>query len=134
MNPTRRSVILAAAMMLGGCASGDSLEGERTVFNNPYAAPVIDRSGIGPQCEVDIGRDATCLGAVVAYDRRGRWARLENGQTVRLTRAQSRILRERADLIQQLRSQPLQPPPPQEPPVSPPQSALSTAGQDGDKP
>lgn len=128
MNLNRSSVILAAAMMLGGCASGDSLEGERSVFNNPYAAPVIDRSGIGPQCEVDIGRDATCLGAVVAYDRRARWARLENGQTVRLTRAQSRILRERANLIQQLRNQSS----PQVPPLPPPQSALPTAEQGGE--
>jgi hypothetical protein len=104
--------IASAALLLGGCASADSLAGQRTVFSNPYAAPTIDRTGIGPQCEVQFGRDATCLGTVRGVPRRGRVAVLDNGETIRLTRNQARILRERAALIAALPQQSLPPPPP----------------------
>ena len=121
MIATRFSIILVAALA-GGCATGDSLEGQRTVFDNPHAAPVIDQRGIGPQCDIDLGRDATCLGGPLIYPGRGRVASFGNGENVRLTRAQARILRERAELLEALRN----PPPP--PPV------LPTAATDGDKP
>jgi hypothetical protein len=107
---------LLAGLLLGGCASADSLAGQRTVFSNPYAAPIIDRTGIGPQCEAQFGRDATCLGTVRAVSRRGRVAVLDNGETIRLTRNQARILRERWALIAALAQQP----PPQQPPPPPP--------------
>jgi hypothetical protein len=87
---------LLVAVLPGACASPDNLAGQRTVFSNPYAAPTIDRTGIGPNCEAQFGRDATCLGEVVATSRRGRIARLSNGETIRLTRNQARILREQA--------------------------------------
>lgn len=129
MNPTLPSLVLSLAALLGGCASDGSLEGERTVFNNPYTAPLIDQTGIGPQCDVNFGSDATCLDAVVAYDRRGRSARLSNGETVRLTRAQVRLLRERAELIAAL-SKPISselhaelPPEPPPAPQAPPPAA-----------
>ena len=124
MIATRFGMILLAALVVG-CASGDSLEGQRTVFDNPHAPPVIDQRGIGPQCDVDLGRDATCLGRPLIYPGRGRDASLGNGEHVRLTRAQARILRERAELLEALRNPP---PPPPPPPV------LPTAATDGDKP
>lgn len=119
----RASAIIATAL-LAACATPDPQTGQRTVFNNPYAKTVIDRTGIGPQCDVSIGRDATCLEAVVVRVDRRRFATLRNGDTVRLTRAQARILRERADalreraeIIEALRDPP---PPPSEPPTLPP--------------
>lgn len=128
MIAVRHSLILFTAL-LGGCATGDSLEGQRTVFSNPYVAPVLDQRGIGPQCEVDFGRDATCLGGPVNYGRRGRTAVLENGETLRLTRAQRRLVRERAELIEARRNTP---PPPAPPP--PPEPVLPTAEPASEQP
>lgn len=112
MIAVRSSMIIAAAAVLSGCASADPLEGGRTVFHNPYAAPAIDRTGIGPQCDVDLGRDATCLNGAVIRGGRGRNAILSNGETVRLTRAQARLLRQQADLLEAQHHQPPQPDPP----------------------
>ncbi len=105
MSAPRTSMILAA-FVLGGCATGDPHDGQRTVFSNPYAAPVIGRTGIGPQCEVRFGRDSTCLDSPALRSWRGRRATLENGKTVRLTRTQARLLRERAELNEARRNQP----------------------------
>jgi hypothetical protein len=131
MRAVARPIILAA-LLLGGCASPDSLAGQRTVFSNPYAAPSIDRTGIGPQCEAQFGRDATCLGTVRAVSRRGRIAVLDNGATIRLTRNQARILREQAARSQVLRQQPPPPPPAQPPAPRPP--VLPTADDAADLP
>jgi hypothetical protein len=120
--PLPRLFLLAA--LLGGCATGDPLEGQRTVFNNPYVPPQVDQRGIGPQCDVDIGRDATCIGGPVLYPGRGQGAVLGNGERVRLTRAQARLLRERAELREAGRNQPAPPPPP------PPEPVLPTAEGD----
>jgi hypothetical protein len=120
-----RSITIAlglAALALGGCATPDPLEGERTVFNNPYGVPAIDWTGIGPQCDVELGRDATCLGAPLAYAG-GRHVLLANGATERLTRQQRRILRERAELLEVLRDQPAPPLPPAPLPPAPPPPA-----------
>lgn len=118
-----RSSIILAALLLGGCATPDSLEGQRTVFNNPYVNPQISQSGIGPQCDVAFGRDATCLGMALIHPGNGRRASLGNGETVRLTRAQARILRSRAEVLEQLRTQSASlPPPPQEVPTFAPPS------------
>ena len=119
MQPAVRPAILVV-LLLGGCASADSLAGQRTVFSNPYAAPTIDRTGIGPQCEAQFGRDATCLGTVRAVSRRGRVAVLDNGEAIRLTRNQARILRERWALIAALAQQPQPQQPPSPPPAPPP--------------
>ena len=121
----RASIILSAAL-LGGCATADPLEGQRTVFNNPYVPPEMDRRAIGPQCDVDIGRDATCLGGPLIYPGRGRTAVLSNGERVRLTRAQAQLLRERAALREARRNEP--PPPPPLKPV------LPTAASGGETP
>ena len=123
MTAPRSSLILLAAL-LGGCATGDPFESQRTVFNNPYVPPVLDQRGIGPQCEVDIGRDATCIGGPVIFPGRGRTAVLGNGERVRLTRAQARLVRERAELRESLRNAP---PPQPPPPPPPPEPVLPTA-------
>lgn len=114
-----RSGVILSALALGACttAAEPALHGERTVFYNPFVPPEIDQRGIGPQCDVDIGRDATCLGGPIIYPGRGRAASLGNGETIRLTRAQRRILRERAELLEALRTMPPAPLPP--PPVLP---------------
>jgi len=122
MVAARTGTCLAALLLFGGCATGTDagLERERTVFSNPFVPPEIDRRGIGPQCDVDIGRDATCLGGPLVYPGRGRTAVLADGESVRLTRAQRRILRERAELREALRNRPLPPPEnPAPPPVLP---------------
>lgn len=118
---TARCSMIIAALAMTGCASPDPQAGERTVFNNPYAAPVLDRTGIGPQCDEELGRDATCLGAQITQARRGRFVLLANGETERLTRNQARILRERAELLESLRNQAAPPPEPALPPSEPPQ-------------
>lgn len=107
MIAVRYSLILAA-MLVGGCAGTDTLEGQRTVFNNPSAAPVIDQTGIGPQCDIARGQDATCLG--VPLTRKGRGNVIGEPGVGDLNRAQRRILRERAELLRQVSQQP--PPPP----------------------
>lgn len=128
----RSSSLALLAALLGGCATGDSLEGQRTVFSNPYVVPVLDQRGIGPQCEVDFGRDATCLGGPVNYSRRGRTAVLANGETDRLTRAQRRLVRERAELIEARRNAPPMPPAPL--PAPPPEPVLPTAEPASEQP
>lgn len=124
----RTSSFVVLAALLSGCATGDSLKGQRTVFSNPYVAPLLDQRGIGPQCEVDLGRDATCLGGAVNYSRRGRTAVLANGDTDRLTRAQRRLVRERAELIEARRNTP----PPL--PAQPPEPVLPTAQPASEQP
>lgn len=114
----RTSIALAsiAALLLAGCASPDPLEGRRTVFANPYAVPVIDRTGIGPRCDVSRGEDATCLG--VPLTRRGRGNTIGAPLAGDLNRNQRRILRERAALLRQA-SQPA-PAAPEPPPLPQP--------------
>lgn len=115
-----RSSVILAALVLGACttASDPASRGQRTVFHNPLVPPEIDQRGIGPQCDVDIGRDATCLGGPIIYPGRGRHVSLGNGETARLTRGQARLLRERAELLEALRNQPPAPPQPAPPPIS----------------
>ncbi|RNJ61839.1 MAG: hypothetical protein EDM03_09925 [Porphyrobacter sp. IPPAS B-1204] len=126
---TARSSMILAAILLGGCATSDGRPVERTVFNNPYSGLATDRTGIGPQCDVEFGRDATCLGAPLIYPGRGRNVSLGNGEIIRLTRNQRRILRERSELIEALRDQP-QP----RAPAPPPEPVLPTATDAGSKP
>ncbi|MEE4315360.1 MAG: hypothetical protein V2I74_00100 [Erythrobacter sp.] len=115
-----RRTVLAIALALGGCATDAGLEDQRTVFTNPLGPPEVDRRGIGPQCDVDFGRDATCLGTPLIYPGRGRHVLLGNGETIRLTRAQRRILRERGELLERPRTPaPPPPPPPPEPDPAP---------------
>ncbi len=99
MIATRPIIFIAAAMLLGGCATGEPAGTERTVFDNPYAAPVIGSAGIGPQCDAARGRDATCLGVPLTREGRGTVV----GHRVRndLDRNQRRILRERAEQLRQ---------------------------------
>lgn len=132
MKQSRLSMILVAAL-LGGCVTGDTLEGQRTVFSNPYVAPVIDQSGIGPECNRARGQDATCLG--VPLTRKGRGNSIGEGDfgSVRsYNRNQRRVLRERAELLRQISEQQRQeqsaPPPPL------PVPTLPTAAEDSARP
>ncbi|GAA0763940.1 hypothetical protein FHS52_002397 [Erythromicrobium ramosum] len=129
MTPIRPSMILVAAL-LSGCATGGTLEGQRTVFSNPYVAPVIDQTGIGPECNLARGRDATCLG--VPLTRKGRGNSIGEDSFGSYNRNQRRVLRERAELLRQISEQQRQeqsaPPPP------PPEPTLPTAAEDSDRP
>jgi len=118
--------IVVVSLLLAGCAStpDSTLSSQRTVFSNPFVPPVVDRRGIGPACDVEVGRDATCLGGPVIYPGRGRAALLSNGQTVHLTleqrdllRERAAAIRERAEAIRQTEQVP-QPPPPPPPPIA----------------
>ena len=119
MNRGSRTVLLLAPLLLAGCAA-DSLEGERTVFHNPYAPAALDPAGIGPQCETAArASDATCLGVPLTRKGRGNAIGVPVSETPRLTRAQRRLLRERAELLEALREQPAIPPPPPPPTAEP---------------
>ncbi len=128
MNPIRLSMILVAAL-LSGCATGDTLEGQRTVFSNPYVAPVIDNAGIGPECDLARGRDATCLG--VPLTRKGRGNSIGEDSFGSYNRNQRRILRERAELLRQISEQQRQER--SVPHSPPPEPTLPTAAEDSDK-
>ena len=116
------ATFLIAPLLLVGCAS-DSLESERTVFHNPYAPGRADKSGIGPQCETTArASDSTCLGVPLTRKGRGNAIGVPLGDTQDLSRAQRRLLRERAALLETLREKPTIPPPPPptaEPPETP---------------
>jgi len=110
MIATRRILMITLPVLLAGCATGDPARTERTVFNNPYAAPVVGKAGVGPQCDVARGRDATCLG--VPLTRKGRGTVIGNSVSNDLTRSQRRILRERAEQLRQASAQIGNPPAP----------------------
>ena len=94
-------LVLGAAFLTTGCAtsSPDSFGGDRTVFNNPYAPPEIDQAGVGPQCQEEVLRDDRCRLDSLIYPGRCRYARDQNGNLVRLTRSERRLLRERNEAI-----------------------------------
>ena len=94
--------LLATAFGLSACASQSGLgfDGQRTVFNNPYVPPVIEQGTIGPKCDERQVRRSVCSAGAILYPGRGRHALLPNGEVVRLTRAERRFLRDRADALQ----------------------------------
>ena len=119
MNRALRTVLFVAPLLLAGCAA-DSLEGERTVFHNPYAPSALDPDGIGPQCETTArAGDATCLGVPLTRKGRGNAIGVPLAEAPRLTRDQRRLLRERAELLEALRQQPPVAPPPPPPTAAP---------------
>lgn len=93
---------VAASLALAACATPAELQfdNQRTVFNNPYVPPVIDQRGIGPGCQPEQIRDLSCTPENVIYPGRGRLGYLGDGRTIRLTRAERRFLRERAEALQ----------------------------------
>ena len=113
----RTAAIAFAILVLPGCAT-DSLEGERTVFSNPYVRPVIDTTGIGPECDTARGRDATCLG--VPLTRGGQGSSIEGPERTSYTRSQRRILRQQAELLRSLSNPPSLPAPTPPVPTAPP--------------
>jgi hypothetical protein len=93
--------VLAAVLALSACASPRELgfNGQRTVFANPYVPPVIDQGNIGPRCDEVRIRRPVCTEGAILYPGRGRHALLPDGQVVRLSRAERRFLRERAEAL-----------------------------------
>ena len=123
MNRGPRTVLFLAPLLLAGCAA-DSLEGERTVFHNPYAPAALDPDGVGPQCETKArADDSTCLGVPLTRKGRGNAIGVPLADTPRLPRDQRRLLRERAELLEALRRQPPITPPPPPPPTAAPTPA-----------
>lgn len=95
-----KSAVLILALGLGACATSTGLEGQRTVFSNPFVPPVIDQRGIGPGCEVDAEPGSLCTSGGLVYPGRGRFALAANGELVRLNRAERQFLRDRADALE----------------------------------
>lgn len=94
--------MVALLLTLTACASPRELgfNGQRTVFSNPYVPPVIDSGTIGPRCDEVPVRRSVCTSGAILYPGRGSHALLPDGQIVRLTRAERRFLRDRADALQ----------------------------------
>lgn len=88
------------AVAVAGCSTPDSLEGTRTVFHNPYSALEFENGPVGPECEKGVARSEACYLDTLTYPGRGRYALDRDGNTVRLTRAQRRVLRERFEFVQ----------------------------------
>ncbi len=95
-------IIVTGCILAGACTTPAEhrFENQRTVFNNPYAPPEIDQTGIGPDCDEQVLRDGRCGLDSLIYPGRGRFARDRNGNLVRLTRNERRFLRERREAIQ----------------------------------
>jgi hypothetical protein len=94
--------VVALVLALSACASPrePGFHGQRTVFSNPYVPPVIDEGTIGPHCDEVRIRRSVCTSGAIIYPGRGSRALLPDGQIVRLTRAERRFLRDRADALQ----------------------------------
>ena len=93
--------MVALMLALTACASPrePGFHGQRTVFSNPYVPPVIDQGTIGPRCDEVLVRRSVCTSGAIIYPGRGRTALLPSGEIVRLTRAERRFLRDRADAL-----------------------------------
>lgn len=94
--------VVTLVLALSACASPrePGFHGQRTVFANPYVPPVIDQGPIGPRCDEVRVRRPVCTEGAILYPGRGSHALLPDGQVVRLTRAERRFLRERAEALQ----------------------------------
>jgi len=96
-----RAVIVGfGSLALAGCATADTLQGSRSVFNNPYSALIFANGPVGPDCEGQVNRPDGCFLDTLAYPGRGRYARDRDGNLVRLTRSERRFLRQRNEAIQ----------------------------------
>jgi hypothetical protein len=152
--------MVVSLMALSACASPrePGFTGQRTVFSNPYIPPVIDPGTVGPRCDAVPVRRSVCTSGAILYPGRGRNALLPNGEIIRLTRAERRFLRDRADALQAQRDvfealangTPLPPgspalpreqggrapsaPPPTLPPSAPPMAARGDGGREADAP
>lgn len=156
MIAARTSLVLAVSL-LGACTTpaGFGFDEQRTVFNNPYVPPVIDPGTTGPRCDAVPVRRSVCTSGAILYPGGGRHALLPNGEIIRLTRAERRFLRDRADALEAQRDvfeslangTPLPPgspalpreqgggsgpvPPPTVPPSGPPTAGSGGAGRSG---
>lgn len=94
--------VVTLVLALSACTSPrePGFHGQRTVFANPYVPPVIDQGPIGPRCDEVRVRRPVCTEGAILYPGRGSHALLPDGQVVRLTRAERRFLRERAEALQ----------------------------------
>lgn len=92
---------LPLSLGLGACAANDGgLAGQRTVFSNPFVPPVVDARGVGPACDEDARTGSVCTSGGLVYPGRGRAALLPTGEIVRLSRAERRFLKDRADALE----------------------------------
>ncbi len=85
MAPKHFLVIATGFCVLSGCASSSDelgLNGNRSVFHNPYSTPV------------EIGEQDTGTSGL-RYPGRGHYAYDEDGNRVRISRAERRLLRQR---------------------------------------
>ncbi len=92
--------VTLGSLALASCATGDPFDGGRSVFNNPYAAPVVDNGPVGPECDESAVRRDGCFLDSLFYPGRGRYALDRDGNRVRLTRSERRFFRERNEAIQ----------------------------------
>lgn len=94
--------VVTLVLALSACASPrePGFHGQRTVFANPYVPPVIDQGPVGPRCDEVRVRRPVCTEGAIVYPGRGGLALLPDGQVVRLSRAERRFLRERAEALQ----------------------------------
>lgn len=91
---------LALAGSLAGCTSADPFAAGRSVFYNPYASLELANGPVGPACDERVIGDRECYLDSAGNPVYGRFARDQNGNIVRLTRNQRRIIREREEAIQ----------------------------------
>ncbi len=97
---TRAITVGIATLALTSCATGDSFESSRSVFNNPYALPVFDNGPVGSDCGERASRLDGCFLDSLSYPGRGKFALDRSGNLIRLTRSERRFLRERHEAIQ----------------------------------
>ncbi|MEM6475321.1 MAG: hypothetical protein AAF687_04065 [Pseudomonadota bacterium] len=91
---------LGAALLLAGCSSADPFASGRSVFYNPYAALELANGPVGPECDERVIGDRECYLDSAGNPVYGRFARDQNGNIVRLTRDQRRIVSERIEATQ----------------------------------
>ena len=98
----KTALAAGSLLLLGACASNPSqagFSGERTVFHNPYADPVIANGPIGlEQCGVFAGQ-AGCWLDGLFYPGAGGYAFDRAGNRVSLSKRERRAFRERSRLI-----------------------------------
>lgn len=95
---------LACIGSLAACAStqpSTAFGGERTVFDNPYADPVIANGPVGPeQCGAFEGQQGCWLDGLF-YPGKGSYAYDRDGNRVSLSRSERRAFREQAFLVRE---------------------------------
>lgn len=104
----RLAVLIALCAVTGACASKNDdfgLNGQRSVFSNPYVKPVVEKPDVGPDGDPrNQGPDERSLDGLI-YAGSGIDALEPEGGRAPLSRKEHRQLRERAELIRQRQEQ-----------------------------